>query len=125
MSEKVIVEREDMVAIADAVRSKTGETDTMTVGEIAAAVYDIESSGTITKTIYDVIELPTSNIKNSFYRLLTAKFVDSTGEVEGHVCYCVNSLPESGQIVTDANMSSFIAYYSVVDNDVYGYVDAA
>jgi len=40
---KVIVEREDMVAIADAIRAKAGITSQMTVGQMKTAVDNIEA----------------------------------------------------------------------------------
>lgn len=42
---KVIVERDDMVAIADAVRDKTGETAQMNVSEINSAINNISTIG--------------------------------------------------------------------------------
>lgn len=42
---KVICEREDIVAIADAVRNKTGNSDEMTLGEIASGINGIEAGG--------------------------------------------------------------------------------
>ena len=40
---KILVERSDMVAIADAVRSKTDTTDEMTIGEIINGINNIHS----------------------------------------------------------------------------------
>lgn len=77
--------------------------------------------------IIDVLELPTENInEGAFYRLMTAKFVLNKAEVkDGSICYCVETLPETGEVVTDSTMSRFIAYYTTTDNGVYGYVDSA
>lgn len=41
MKQLFIVDREDIVAIADAVRSKVGSTDDMTMGEIVKNISDI------------------------------------------------------------------------------------
>lgn len=93
------------------------------IGDYAlkSEIPDVESA------IIDVIELPTENInENAFYRLLTAKWVHEGEEVtNGSTVYCVNNLPESGRVVTDVDMSVFIGYYNVTDNEVYGYVDTA
>lgn len=40
---KVLCEREDLVAIADAIRGKTGETAEMSIGEMSGKINDIES----------------------------------------------------------------------------------
>ena len=45
MNELIITERSDIVAIADAVRSKTGTTSEMTLGEIASGISGINTSG--------------------------------------------------------------------------------
>lgn len=42
---KVICDREDIIAIADAVRNKTGNSDEMTLGEIASGINGIEAGG--------------------------------------------------------------------------------
>lgn len=85
---------------------------------------DIASGG---NAIIDVIELPTENISNNcFYRLLSAYFVYhqvDQREYDLH-CYCVDTLPSVGEPVT-TNMQDMIAYYSVADNDAYGYITDA
>lgn len=74
--------------------------------------------------IIDVVELPQSNVQeNMFYRLLTASFVVREEKVPNCTCYCVNALPATGEVVTDASFSYFIGYYNTADNDVYGYAD--
>lgn len=45
MSELIITERSNIVAIADAVRSKTGETEELTLGEIISGINSISGSG--------------------------------------------------------------------------------
>ena len=45
MSDLVITEKENIVAIADAVRNKTGKTNEMTLGEIASEISGITSAG--------------------------------------------------------------------------------
>ncbi len=78
--------------------------------------------------IIDVIELPTENInEGAFYRLATSDFAaDGQTATEMDMpwkCHYVNSLPETGEICTDIDMSYTTMYYSVADNDAYGYVD--
>lgn len=83
------------------------------------------ASNTVSGGIIDVLELPTDGISDSsFYRLLTACFVNGKERVSNAAVYCVDRLPEIGEIVSDTSLSYFIAYYNVQDNDVYGYVDS-
>lgn len=42
MSDYIITERSNIVAIADAVREKNGTTDTLTLGEIVEGINEIE-----------------------------------------------------------------------------------
>lgn len=51
---KVICEREDIVAIADAVRSKGNTTEAMTLGEIKTAVYNIKSASPTQEKTVDI-----------------------------------------------------------------------
>lgn len=74
--------------------------------------------------IIDVVELPTENInKNAFYRLLSAKIIYNGDIIDEYIIHCVDSLPEVGELVTNAKQTSTTGYYSVADNEVYGYVD--
>ena len=73
--------------------------------------------------IIDVIALPTENIdEDSFYRLLTGTFVLAKTTYDSFTCYCVESLPETGEPVT-VDMQSITAYYNVQDGGVYGYIN--
>lgn len=45
MTDLIIAEREDIVAIADAVRNKTGSTSEMTLGGIVSEINGIEAGG--------------------------------------------------------------------------------
>lgn len=86
---------------------------------------NIEASGG--DAIIDVLELPMENINsNAFYRLLTARFCtkDYIPDNTTH-CYCVDTLPEIGDVVSNASFNFFIGYYNVSDGVLYGYVDAA
>lgn len=76
--------------------------------------------------IIDVVELPTENInEQALYRVLKAQFVFNGTVIYDYQCYCVASLPEVGEVVTDASISFLIGYYNMTDNEVYGYVDEA
>lgn len=84
---------------------------------------DLPSGGA---AIIDVLELPIENInENAFYRLATARFV-ANQEYADEICAChyVEALPETGEVCTDATMSFVIAYYSLTNNEAYGYVDS-
>ena len=77
--------------------------------------------------IVDVFELPTEDIDESaFYRLMTAKFVCdgkyALDQGANWTCRCVETLPETGEVCTDMNMSYTIVYYNLADNGVYGYM---
>jgi hypothetical protein len=76
--------------------------------------------------IIDVTELPTENInKGAFYRLMTADFVvNQTSVSTSWKCNCVQTLPEIGSVCTDMTMSFINTYYSIADNEAYGYVDS-
>lgn len=76
-------------------------------------------------TIIDVLSLPNDFINNqAIYRLLSAKFIVGKEIENSFICHCVDTLPETGITVTDAEQTSLIAYYSVQNNDVYGYLDS-
>ena len=45
MADLIVTERSNITAIADAVRSKTGISGNMTLGEIATNINDIETAG--------------------------------------------------------------------------------
>lgn len=57
---KVIVNRPDLVAIADAVRNKTGLTKEMTIDEIANRIDRINVSGDVTTAIIEPLEIATN-----------------------------------------------------------------
>lgn len=69
---KVIVEREDMVAIADSVRTKVGTTAQMNVGEIKIAIDNIETG----------VDLPTLSNEGTAANLLAGEqLINSTGNI--------------------------------------------
>lgn len=77
------------------------------------------------QAIIDVTVLPTEDINEGvFYRLMRAKFVSNFyWKAPNWICHCVNELPNVGEPVTKS-MEDITAYYSVQQNEVYGYVDS-
>lgn len=74
--------------------------------------------------IVDMTELPTENIKDDvLYRLLTGTIIFNGESFSGCTCYCVPSLPETGQPVSDG--VNFVVYYNQQDGAAYGYVPDA
>jgi hypothetical protein len=73
--------------------------------------------------IIDVVELPTSNIReDAFYRLITGTFM--LGRSAMGKAYCVTSLPEVGEPATNADQTTLNGYYNVTDGQTYAYIDA-
>ena len=92
---------------------------------LVEAINEINSKvgGSSSKSIIDVTELPTENInEEAFYRLLTGKWVFDGEVYNSYTCYCVDNLPEVGEVAT-TDMVTITAYYCVADGVVYGYVD--
>jgi len=80
---------------------------------------DIPDSG-----IIDVIELPTENInENVFYRVPSGYPVYNQYFSSDYNVYFVETLPETGIPVTNADQSEGNVYYCLSDNKAYGYVD--
>lgn len=74
--------------------------------------------------IIDVTSLPTENINESaFYRLMTGHYVYNQEIWESFVVHCVESLPETGLPATNEDISMGNIYYSITDNEAYGYID--
>ena len=89
----------------------------------AISIDDIPTPDVQPSAIIDVTSLPTENIETgSWYRLLTGTFVYNQEEQSSFTARCVNELPEIGDPVT-TDMSDVLAYYSISDNDVYGYIN--
>ena len=92
-----------------------------------AVAQDMPSSGgsvqEVNKAIIDVFELPTENInKNSWYRLVTGKFVYNQYEQDDWRVICADGLPEVGEPVS-TDMANVTAYCNMQDGGVYAYIN--
>lgn len=84
----------------------------------------IENLGTGGAAIIDVLELPEEDINDkAFYRLLSGTLIYNQYDQREYNrrCICVNELPKVGQPVT-TDMTDLLVYYSIADNDAYGYI---
>lgn len=126
---KIICEKEELTAVADAIRAKTDTTAPMSLGEMATNVMNI--SGGSSQAIIDVTQLPNTDINEGvFYRLLKAEFwYGGFKEAYSNMrCYTVDGLPTVGEACIDLSTgvpAGVKAYYNTQDGEVYGYVDAA
>ena len=94
---------------AEEINKKLGQIDNMAGGGSA---------------IIDVTELPTEGAsESSFYRLLTGTLVYNQYTQDTYVCYCVETLPESGEPATNLDQTQGNVYYNLSDGELYGYVD--
>lgn len=76
------------------------------------------------KAIIDVAELPTENIRDDvYYRVLSGSLVFQQEAVDIFPFYVVNNLPDVGEPAFTEDFSSMSIYYSVQDNECYGYID--
>lgn len=125
---------ESMTNYYDSDRNLIVSTDTdQKIPIVAGENVTFESNGAVvkinatgggsSKAIIDVTELPTENInEEAFYRVLTAKWVAHGEAYNSFTCYCVDNLPEVGEVAT-TDMATITTYYCVADGVVYGYVD--
>lgn len=91
--------------------------------ESNGVVVKINSKGGGSKSIIDVIELPTENInEEAFYRVLSAKWVSDGDVYNAFTCHCVETLPDTAEPAT-TDMVNITTYYNASDGGVYGYVD--
>jgi hypothetical protein len=65
-----------------------------------------------------------TKLQDVLYRKLTAVFINNRNVQRVSKCYCVETLPEIGEVVT-TNMKYITAYYNIQDGVVYGYIDEA
>ena len=80
---KVICEREDIVAIADAVRNKTGLNDEMTIGGIVNGINNISSGGGLgnnTSEWINIKELPSTYLSEPTVNVIT-KYLEMDSKV--------------------------------------------
>lgn len=76
------------------------------------------------KVIIDVVELPIENVREDcFYRLLSGSLVYSQHVFNTYAVHCVETLPETGLPAINIDQTEGNVYYSVSDDEVYGYVD--
>lgn len=101
-----------------------------TIGKAPTNAMDVANKGYVdnlllnTSSIENVTKLPSEKDLNKLYRLFTATFIHNRHMVDNSICYCVESLPETGEPATDGNQA-IRAYYNMQDGKVYGYLDAA
>jgi hypothetical protein len=88
------------------------------------AVANIEIPVSDLNAIIDVTELPTTDIQeNVFYRVLSGALVFNQFVQNAYTVYCVETLPTEGLPATNIEGTDGNVYYSVADNEAYGYVD--
>lgn len=115
--------------------SKSGNVTTLEItdknGTQKAEILDGKNGegGGSTTAIIDVVELPVSNIDNAtIYRVLNGKFILDKLLRNDSTCYVVDwdAVPsEAGESVLTKNNGylSYVGYYNVQNNIVYGYFD--
>lgn len=125
MEEYVLAPMSYLRNVADTIRETTGSSEQISLSDLNTKTMNaIAVGGGSGAGIIDVVELPTQDIKeNSFYRLLSAKFVSNYYSVDGWMCRAVNGLPDTG-VAVSTDMVNITAYYNTQDNGVYGYVDS-
>ena len=74
--------------------------------------------------IITVTELPTENIdEDKFYLLLSGNVVFYGTEIPDSKVYCVASLPNEGEPVSNLQFTALNMYYNLSDNEPYGYIN--
>lgn len=91
------------------------------IGAQPAGDYALKTE--ILPAIVDVTELPETDIREDvFYRVLTGTvYYDMMPYVWGS-CHVVETLPETGEPATDANMQMINAYYAIDTESASGYL---
>lgn len=74
--------------------------------------------------IIDLTVLPETGEKKQLYRLLTGTFYWNGGAFNANTCEIVETLPETGEPATNADMSTVYMYYSLETKAVMGYIPA-
>lgn len=94
------------------------------IAELKSDVNGLTEAVANSGAIIDVVELSTEGIREDcFYRLVSAKCIQYKEHMYLVEVYCTDTLPEFGEVVTDAEISYLKLYYSVQDNEIYGYVN--
>lgn len=119
---KVICEREDLVAVADAVRSKTGTTEEMTLGEVTSGIYSI-SGGSV-----EVVQTTGNSTTSVMSQKAVTDAIDQLSEEIVDQQETVNSLTLG--IASDGLIYLFVdgnpkgtGIPQGQSGDVFGYVD--
>lgn len=105
---KYLVEDSSLISVADAIRSKTGGTEQMTLEEMATAIAGIESggSGDIDALIDGSITEITSNVDDirsySFYDCTKLSYMDLPA-VEAIGAYALNGCSELSRLILRVN----------------------
>lgn len=98
--------------------------DKTEIAEQAAGLVKVPE-GSYGKAIIDVVELPTENIREDvIYRVPIVKLACNRAFYEDATIHCVERLPEIGEPCTDVNMVYITGYYSLENDEIYGYITA-
>ena len=126
MADKVLCEKSDLVAVANAIRGKNGTTDSYKVGQLASAVEGI-SGGTSSETVS--LRVRAEGIPIWSYKTCYAQGANNIIEINNFGTYTVlkNSLfvSNSGSGMSQINLELLYAYngtsiFKVLDNATIG-----
>lgn len=125
MADKVLCEKSDLVAVANAVRAKNGTTDSYKVGQLASAVEGI-SGGTSSETVS--LRVRAEGVPMWIYNTCYAQGVDNIIEINNFGTYTVlkNSLfVSTAGGMSHTNLELLYAYsgiviFKVLDNATIG-----
>lgn len=94
MTEKVLCDKSDLVAIADSLRNITGSTETFTVGELKTAAVQVITS--VTPTLQDKIAIPT----------IYKQVITPDGNYSGLSSVIIEAIPIIAQATPEITVSS-------------------
>lgn len=128
MADKVLCEKSDLVAVANAIRSKNGTTNTYKVNQLASAVENISSSGSSMETVS--LRVKAEGVPMWIYNTCYAQGADNIIEINNFGTYTVlkNSLFVSnggGVGMSQINLELLYVYegfaiFKVLDNATIG-----